>query len=194
MKFLAYQDNRSPLCPSCLFCNKTCKHIAQCPEAGLAAAFAQSTQDVKRWLADHHTQPNLKLLLLHYLRGRGTTTCLECLDNLNLPHIFRDFAVSQDVIGWDGFTTGMVSTTLLPQSKTHFHTVADHHPMLCGGSLGLSPSYCKSRTPNGFTNVSWYTTVQQAQSYQRTRRSYLKRSNISSTSARMASMSRIDSN
>jgi hypothetical protein len=28
----------------------------------------------------------------------------------------------------------------------HFHTVADHHPMLHGGSLGLSPSYCKSRT------------------------------------------------
>ncbi len=122
MKFLAYQDNRSPLCPSCLVCNKTCKHVAWCPEAGHAAAFAQSTQDVKRWLADHHTQPNLKLLLLHYLRGRGTTTCLKCSDYLNLPHIFRDFAVSQDVIGWDGFTTGMVSTKLLPIQNAFSHS------------------------------------------------------------------------
>jgi hypothetical protein len=122
MKFLAYQDNRSPLCPNCLVCNKTCKHIAQCPVAGHAAAFAQSTQNVERWLVDHHTQPNLKLLLLHYLRGRGTTTCLKCLDNLNLLHIFRDFVVSQDVIGWDGFTTGMVSTKLLPILNAFSHS------------------------------------------------------------------------
>ncbi len=39
MKFLAHQDDRSPLCPSCLECKETCKHIAHCPEMGHAAAF-----------------------------------------------------------------------------------------------------------------------------------------------------------
>ncbi len=76
MKFLAYQDNRSPLCPSCLECKETCKHIAHCAEAGCAAAFSQSTQEIKRWMEVHHTHPDLLLLLLNYLRGQDTITCL----------------------------------------------------------------------------------------------------------------------
>jgi hypothetical protein len=88
MKFLAYQDNRSPLCPSCLEGIETCKHIARCPETGCVATFMQSMQEVERWMAAHHTHPNLLLLSIQYLRGRGTITCHECPDNLNLPHIF----------------------------------------------------------------------------------------------------------
>jgi hypothetical protein len=87
MNFLAHQDNRSLLCPSCLEWKEPCKHIVQCPEVGHAAAFAQSMQGVEAWLEDNCTHPNLKLLLLCYLRGRGTITCLKCLVELNLPHI-----------------------------------------------------------------------------------------------------------
>ncbi len=58
--------------------------------------------------------PWLKATLLHYLRGRGTITCLECLVDLNLPHILQEFTELQDVIGWDSFVMGMVSTKLLP--------------------------------------------------------------------------------
>ncbi len=47
MKFLAYQDKRSPLCPSCLECEETCRHIMHCAEEGLATAFSQSKQEVK---------------------------------------------------------------------------------------------------------------------------------------------------
>ncbi len=122
MKFLANQDNRSPLCPSCLECKETCKHILCCAEVGRAAAFSQSTQEIKRWMEDHHTHPNILLILLNYLRGRGNITCLECLDNLNLPTIFRDFVASQDIIGWDGFVTGMVSSKLLPIQSAVSHS------------------------------------------------------------------------
>jgi hypothetical protein len=121
MKFLAYQDDRSPLCPSCLECKETCKHIARCPETGRAVAFVQSMQEVERWMGAHHTPPNLLLLLIQYLRGRGIITCLEYLDNLNLPHIFRDYAASQDILGWDGFITGMVSNKLLPIQSAVSH-------------------------------------------------------------------------
>ncbi len=89
-------------------------HIARCPEEGRAAAFVQSMQGVEAWLDANCTHPDLKQLLLRYLRGRGTITCLECLVDLNLPHILQELAVSQDVISWDGFVTGMVSTKLLP--------------------------------------------------------------------------------
>jgi hypothetical protein len=88
MKFLAYQDDWSPIYPSFLEGKEKCKHIARCPEMGRVATFVQSMQEVERWMAAHHTHPNLLLQLIQYLRGRGTITCLECLDNLNLPTIF----------------------------------------------------------------------------------------------------------
>ncbi len=50
MKFLAHQDDRSPLCPSCQKCKELCKHIAQCPEAGRSLAFEQLAQAVGLWL------------------------------------------------------------------------------------------------------------------------------------------------
>jgi hypothetical protein len=58
MKFLAHQDGRSPLCPSCQECSKTCTHIACYPKIRCAAAFAQSTQGVKNGLIERpHPRP-----------------------------------------------------------------------------------------------------------------------------------------
>jgi hypothetical protein len=122
MKFHAYQDKRSPRCPSCLECKETCRHSARCAEEGRTAAFSQSTQEIKWWMEANHTHPDLLLLLLNYLRGRGSITCLECLENLNLPTIFQDYAASQDIIGWNGFVTGMVSSKMLPIQSAALHS------------------------------------------------------------------------
>jgi hypothetical protein len=69
IKFLSYQDDRSPLCPSCHECNKTCKHIAHCPEEGRATAFQESTNAVKIWMETSGTHSDVKFLLLRYLLG-----------------------------------------------------------------------------------------------------------------------------
>jgi hypothetical protein len=76
-------------------------------------------EEVKRWLGGEKTHPDLQSLLLLYLRGRGMMTCLECSTDLNLPSIFHEFANSQDIIGWDQFMMGMVSTKLLPIQSLH---------------------------------------------------------------------------
>ena len=68
------------------------------------------------------TNSNVKELLLACLRGRGTTTCLECACNLDLPPILRKYASAQDIIGWDNFVMGMVSHKLLPIQSAHVHT------------------------------------------------------------------------
>jgi hypothetical protein len=122
MKFLSHQDGRSPICPSCNKCNETCRHIAQCPEVGPAAAFAQSTHRVKAWLDANRTHPDLTHLILRYLQGRGTVTCVECSVDLNLPQILQDYAVLQDIVGWDDFAMGMISSKLLPIQSAYNHT------------------------------------------------------------------------
>jgi hypothetical protein len=38
---------------------------------------------------------------------------------MNLPHIIQEFAELQDIIGWDNFIMGMVSSKLLPIQSTH---------------------------------------------------------------------------
>jgi hypothetical protein len=122
MKYLSHQDGNSPLCPSCLACTETCKHIARCPEVGREAAFQESTNAVEKWMETVDTNSDVKVLLLKYLRGRGTTTCLECAANLDLPLILCEYAVAQEIIGWDNFVMGMVSHKLLPIQSAHFHT------------------------------------------------------------------------
>jgi hypothetical protein len=97
MNFLSHQDGRSPLCPSCNECTETCKHIACCPETGWAAVFLQLTMEVEKWMNGNGTHPDVKLLLLQYLRGCSSITCAECSDDLNLPPIVQEYAISQDV-------------------------------------------------------------------------------------------------
>jgi hypothetical protein len=122
MKYLPHQDGRSPLCPSCQACAETCKHIARCPEVGREAAFQESANTVEKLMETVDTHSDVKVLLLKYLRGRGTTTCLECADSLDLPLILCEYASAQDIIGWDNFVMGMVSHKLLPIQSAHFHT------------------------------------------------------------------------
>jgi hypothetical protein len=68
------------------------------------------------------THSDVKVLLLKYLRGRGSTPCLECVDSLDLPPILREYASAQDIIGWDNFVMEMISHRLLPIQRAHFHT------------------------------------------------------------------------
>ena len=112
MSFLSHQDGRCDRCPSCKTCAETCPHIARCPEAGRASAFDQSTDELELWLGANNTHPDLQSMLLRYTRGRGSVTCLECAIALDLPPILHNLARSQDVIGWDLYMMGMLSTQL----------------------------------------------------------------------------------
>ncbi len=119
MEFLAHQDDRSPMCPSCNNCVESCSHVGRCQEVGRTLAFEQLSQMMEQWLKKNNTHPDVQSLLLWYLHGRGSTTCSECSEELDLPYIIQEFAVLQDIIGWDGFIMGMVSSKLLPIQSTY---------------------------------------------------------------------------
>jgi hypothetical protein len=140
MTFLAHQDDRSPMCPSCNGCIESCSYNARCPEEGRMLAFEQSAQMIEQWLKKNNTHPDLKTLLLWYLRSKGSTTCSECSKELNLLHIIQEFPASQDVIGWDGFIMGMVS---LNSSQSKAHTSSNAIPPIRqhAGFQELSPSF-----------------------------------------------------
>jgi hypothetical protein len=112
MSFLSRQDGRCDRCPSSETWAETYPRIARCPEAGRASAFAQSTDELELWLGANKTHPDLQSLLLSYTQGQGTVTCLKCAISLDLPPILHNLACSQDVIGWDLYMMGMLSTQM----------------------------------------------------------------------------------
>ncbi len=109
MMFLSHQDGRSKLCPSCQMCEETYQHIARCPEYGPTLAFEQSANNMERWLKSNNTHPDIQNLLLRFLHGRGSISCLDCATALDLPPIMQRLLISQDIIGWDHFVMGMIS-------------------------------------------------------------------------------------
>ena len=111
MKFLSYQDKRSPLCPSCKKCEEDCAHIILCEEIGRTEAFQASAGQVRLWMRENHTRRELAGVLSAYISGRGKKSCSECVRGL--PKCFQDFAKSQDSIGWKRFMEGMVSKRLV---------------------------------------------------------------------------------
>ena len=111
MKFLSYQDKRSPLCPSCRKCVEDCEHILTCTEVGRTAAFEDSVVQMGHWMRENYTRRELVRLLRGYILGRGKKSCVDCARGL--PQCYQDFARSQDEIGWRRFMEGMVSKHLV---------------------------------------------------------------------------------
>ncbi len=111
IKFLAHQDGCDPICPSCRACEETCAHVACCPEAGRTKAFSQAVVELSRWMNENETHLNLISVISEYAQGQGETHCIECAGDL--PPVIREFAISQDKIGWGNFIVGMISTKLL---------------------------------------------------------------------------------
>jgi hypothetical protein len=105
MNFLSHQEGRDTKCPSCLACNKTCRHIAVCPEAGRSTVYQQSVASIISWMSANATHPDVKAVVATYALRRDNVSCLNCASGY--PAIF---AASQDKIGWGNFMMGMVSS------------------------------------------------------------------------------------
>ena len=124
MKFLSHQDGRAWSCPSCLVSEETCHHIAVCPDAGRTAAFEQSVSRVTSWMTENVTHPEVKAVVSAYALGRGQVSCIACADGY--PAAIKAFAASQDEIGWNNFTMGMVSHKLFSLQESHLRLCAPH--------------------------------------------------------------------
>ncbi len=76
---------------------------------GCTLTFEQSANNMERWLKNSNTHLDIQNLLLQYLRGQGTISCLDCATALDRPPIMQRLGISQDIIGWDHFVMGVVS-------------------------------------------------------------------------------------
>ena len=95
-------------CPCCKVAGtvETTRHQARCPDPERILLWEDSVNDLKKWLSEKDTDPNIQELIIGYLHGRGTVV----LGNItNLPIGLQRLANEQDTIGWDNFTEGKIS-------------------------------------------------------------------------------------
>lgn len=110
MKYLSYQTSCSPLCPSCLQLEETSEHVLICAEEGRRDLYLKGVQNLRRWMYEEGTDPDLARCIDTYLAGRGR---VQFVDIPHLPRRFFRLARSQDHIGWERFTQGMVSAQII---------------------------------------------------------------------------------
>lgn len=87
-----------------------------CRDPGRFGLFREEVNKLTAWLQSSHTDPDLARILPIYLLNRGAVQ-MSSIDRL--PRQFLRFASSQDIIGWDNFLLGMVSSHLRPIQYSH---------------------------------------------------------------------------
>jgi hypothetical protein len=103
-------------CPNCGKSGEDAAHLLHCPDAGRFGLFRQEVSSLKQWLQQPHTHPELACLLPQYILGRGAVKFaslpIQSVDILRLAN-------QQDVIGWDNFMEGKISTCFLSVQHSH---------------------------------------------------------------------------
>ena len=78
-------------------------HVNRCPVSGRTKHFMEGVSNVKKWLIEYQTHPQLMEIMPKYLYGRGQMLMVNvCCTS---PHM-RKAAPAQDRVGWRHFTEG----------------------------------------------------------------------------------------
>ena len=96
-------------CPCCLNpdISESARHQARCMDPERIVLWKDSVEDLNQWLTEKDTEPDIQVLIIGYLQGKGAVK-IQAIPNL--PYRFLELAIEQDTIGWDNFTEGKISS------------------------------------------------------------------------------------
>ena len=87
-----------------------------CPDPGRFAYFRSEVNELQKWLNQCHTQPALSEALYKYILAQGS---LKFREVDGLPGELWRLAEEQDLIGWDNFMEGKISTQFEVLQRAH---------------------------------------------------------------------------
>ncbi len=121
--WITERDDRCPNCGQ----RETAQHINVCPNRWRTKLLREQVAELKVWMADHHTHPDILYWVPQYIRLRNTR---QLLSFPQLPRSLKAFGAEQDAIGWQDFMEGKISKSLLQLQKSH---LANANTMMTGG-------------------------------------------------------------
>jgi hypothetical protein len=85
------------------------RHISRCPDPGRSTLFAQTVNDLIKWMGNSNSDIELTLAIQTYLHQRGRKSMKRiCATMPRLQIMACDF----DRLGWDNFTEGRICNSL----------------------------------------------------------------------------------
>eukprot|EP00956_Cyclotella_meneghiniana_P025077 scaffold51495_cov38-Cyclotella_meneghiniana.AAC.3 len=103
-------------CPNCGKEDEDAQHLMHCPDPGRYALFREEVNKLTVWLEMNHTDPILAKIISRYVRSRGSTRLADFHD---VPPEYYKFVYEQQLIGWDNFMLGIITSTLRPLQHGH---------------------------------------------------------------------------
>ena len=93
-------------CPNCNCLGEDAEHLMVCRSAGRSGMFEEHVLKIEEWMETHYTDPELSILVLNYLHGRGRQKLTQLAKRCRR---FQGLAQAQDRIGWRHFTEGKLA-------------------------------------------------------------------------------------
>ena len=96
-------------CPNCRKANEDADHLNKCRDTGRQQMLLKCIKELKDWMIDNNSYPELTEWIPQYLLKQGTKTFTD-LGTMS-PNM-RKVGAAQDRIGWRHFTEGKIATPL----------------------------------------------------------------------------------
>eukprot|EP00956_Cyclotella_meneghiniana_P033377 scaffold95526_cov21-Cyclotella_meneghiniana.AAC.1 len=105
-------------CPNCGKEDDDAQHLMHCPDPGRYALFREEVQKLTVWLEIemNHIDPILAKIISRYVMTRGSSRLADFHD---VPPEYYKFVYKQQLIGWDNFLLGLITSSLRPLQHCH---------------------------------------------------------------------------
>ena len=103
-------------CPNCGKEDEDAQHLMHCPDPSRYALFREEAQKLTVWLEMNHTDPILAKIISRYVMIRGSSRLSDFSDAS--PEYYK-FVYEQQLIGWDNFLLGQITSSLRPLQHSH---------------------------------------------------------------------------
>jgi hypothetical protein len=99
--------SESAICSICTTAEETPHHLFQCTDQRVTDLWVRKIRELKLWLSQHSTDPQLVTVVCRYLEGWRIGNDLATLEGGLQRYI--NIISSQNVLGWDSFLHGFIT-------------------------------------------------------------------------------------
>jgi hypothetical protein len=103
------------ICPNCNRRDESTEHINRCPDQGRKDIMEESVKELRKWMRNEQTDPELIKLICSYINGHGT---VKMQSLLNSPRSkYKNAAILHDLLGWSNFMEGRIGNIWVHMRK-----------------------------------------------------------------------------
>ena len=117
-----WEDNLCPLCKSTV---ETNAHLMRCSCDDAILERHSKIYDLHQWLLDNNTDPNLAQVIIYTLINGPNTSFSSMVPSTASP-LIKQTAIEQDILGWDNFLLGRMTSTWAQAQQQYFDCVSSN--------------------------------------------------------------------